>query len=171
MRANIISKFATKNYCINYVISSHIPRTLLMDNVKLAACSCSLRLMHSITSTSNRQQTKQVPLNRTDRSQIDYTKRWCSVNTGPPSNKLPPLMNIPQVVWPSVFKSLHNFILSTFIIKPYFDREFSLADFVLGAKKALEVCIYLISKGRAIALRYCWAYVCTKFNCIFKEGT
>ena len=57
----------------------------------------------------------------------------------PANNKLPPLMNFPEIVWPSLIKSIRNFVLATFIIKPYFDRDFNLSDFVAGAKQALEV--------------------------------
>lgn len=60
---------------------------------------------------------------------------------GPPKRSLPPLMDFPELVWPSVFKSVRNWILSTLIIAPYFDREFSLYDFVVGSKRAVEVII------------------------------
>lgn len=66
--------------------------------------------------------------------------RYMSSESGPPSNKLPPLMEFPKITWPSLVKSIKNFMLVTFIIKPYFDRDFNLPDFVIGSKKALEVC-------------------------------
>ncbi|XP_035905132.1 m-AAA protease-interacting protein 1, mitochondrial [Anopheles stephensi] len=49
------------------------------------------------------------------------------------------LMDFPQLVWPSVIKTIRNWIMVHFIIRPYFDREFVLADFVQGAKQALQV--------------------------------
>ncbi|XP_055599262.1 m-AAA protease-interacting protein 1, mitochondrial [Uranotaenia lowii] len=52
---------------------------------------------------------------------------------------LPTLMDFPEIVWPSVMKSIKNWIMVQFIIRPYFDREFSLPDFVQGAKQALMV--------------------------------
>uniref|UniRef100_A0A1Q3FFT0 Putative juvenile hormone esterase-binding protein n=1 Tax=Culex tarsalis TaxID=7177 RepID=A0A1Q3FFT0_CULTA len=52
---------------------------------------------------------------------------------------LPRLMDFPELVWPSVMKSVKNWIMVHFIIRPYFDREFSLPDFVQGAKQALQV--------------------------------
>lgn len=61
--------------------------------------------------------------------------------------KLPPLMNFPEVVWPSLIKSLRNFILAHFIIKPYFDKDFNLPDFVSGAKQAVEVVSNQLSNG------------------------
>uniref|UniRef100_A0A182M7X0 Juvenile hormone esterase binding protein n=1 Tax=Anopheles culicifacies TaxID=139723 RepID=A0A182M7X0_9DIPT len=49
------------------------------------------------------------------------------------------LMDFPQLVWPSVIKTIRNWIMVHFIIRPYFDREFSLPDFIQGAKQALQV--------------------------------
>lgn len=65
--------------------------------------------------------------------------RFFSSESGPPSTKLPPLMTFPHLIWPSIIKSIRNFILTTFIIKPYMDRDFSFPDFVVGSKKAVEV--------------------------------
>jgi hypothetical protein len=73
--------------------------------------------------------------------------RYFSSDGGPPSNKLPPLMDFPKITWPSLMKSIRNFILATFIIKPYFDRDFNLPDFVAGSKKAVEVVSKLIAEG------------------------
>lgn len=48
-------------------------------------------------------------------------------------------MDFPELVWPSVIKTVKNWIMVHFIIRPYFDREFTLPDFVQGAKQALQV--------------------------------
>lgn len=65
--------------------------------------------------------------------------RFLSEESGPPSNKLPQLMpDFPKIVWPSFIKSIRNFILATFIIKPYLDKEFAIPDFIAGSKKAVE---------------------------------
>lgn len=74
-------------------------------------------------------------------------RSFCSENNPAPSNKLPPLMNFPKIIWPSLIKSIKNFILATFIIKPYLDREFNLPDFVYGSKKAVEVVSNKLSEG------------------------
>uniref|UniRef100_A0A1B6LUF9 Uncharacterized protein n=1 Tax=Graphocephala atropunctata TaxID=36148 RepID=A0A1B6LUF9_9HEMI len=66
------------------------------------------------------------------------------------SNKeqdLPKIMNLPQIVWPSVFKTVRNWILSNFIIMRYFDNEFNLPDFVVGSKQAVELVSGTISRG------------------------
>ncbi|XP_044265888.1 m-AAA protease-interacting protein 1, mitochondrial-like [Tribolium madens] len=75
-----------------------------------------------------------------------------SSESGPPSNKLPPLMEFPKITWPSLIKSIRNFILATFIIKPYLDRDFNLPDFVVGSKKAVEVVSKKIAEGDVKAL-------------------
>ncbi|KAJ8980188.1 hypothetical protein NQ317_015065, partial [Molorchus minor] len=84
-------------------------------------------------------------------SRRDYTKEknenyvslqsrcFSEEKSDPPSNKLPELIpDFAKIVWPSLFKSIRNFLLMTFIIKPYLDREFRLQDFVSGSKKAVE---------------------------------
>lgn len=70
---------------------------------------------------------------------------YCTDRAGKPP--LPKLMDFPEVTWPSFFKSIRNWILSQFIIMRYFDNEFSLPDFVIGSKKAVEVVSGLISRG------------------------
>uniref|UniRef100_A0A182KCA5 Tim44-like domain-containing protein n=1 Tax=Anopheles christyi TaxID=43041 RepID=A0A182KCA5_9DIPT len=57
------------------------------------------------------------------------------------------LMDFPQLVWPSVIKTIRNWIMVHFIIRPYFDREFSLPDFIQGAKQALQVVSSSLSGG------------------------
>ncbi|XP_046398675.1 m-AAA protease-interacting protein 1, mitochondrial isoform X2 [Ischnura elegans] len=62
-------------------------------------------------------------------------------------------MNFPQIIWPSFFKSMKNWILCTTIVTPYFDREFNLPDFIGGSKQAVEVVSQAISKGDWDALQ------------------
>ncbi|KAJ3646438.1 hypothetical protein Zmor_024026 [Zophobas morio] len=87
---------------------------------------------------------------------VKYTSknacRYKSSESGPPSSKLPPLMDFPKITWPSLVKSVKNFILATFIIRPYFDREFNLPDFVIGSKKAVEVVSKKIAEGDTVSL-------------------
>uniref|UniRef100_A0A182PCA5 Tim44-like domain-containing protein n=1 Tax=Anopheles epiroticus TaxID=199890 RepID=A0A182PCA5_9DIPT len=69
--------------------------------------------------------------------------RWNSTDEQQSSRqrirKRPMLMDFPHLVWPSVIKTVRNWIMVHFIIRPYFDREFSLPDFIQGAKQALQV--------------------------------
>jgi hypothetical protein len=50
-------------------------------------------------------------------------------------DRLPPLSDLPHILWPSFFKTIRNFILSTFIIRPYLDQEFYASEFMRGAKQ------------------------------------
>ncbi|XP_017096573.2 m-AAA protease-interacting protein 1, mitochondrial [Drosophila bipectinata] len=54
-------------------------------------------------------------------------------------NRLPRLMEFPEIIWPSALNTLKNWITIQFIIRPYFDSEFQLKDFIFGAKQALQV--------------------------------
>lgn len=120
---------------------------LLLDKTAKPAASCAC--LHSagddITS-------KRKPVKTTSSKIAEACRRFLSSESGPPSNKLPPLMHFPQIIWPSIIKSIRNFILTTFIIKPYMDREFSLPDFVTGSKKAVEVVSQKIAEGDVKAL-------------------
>ncbi|KAL3288888.1 hypothetical protein HHI36_003333 [Cryptolaemus montrouzieri] len=69
-----------------------------------------------------------------------------------PNNKLPPLMQFPKLIWPSLGKSIKNFFLTNIIIKPYMDNEFSLPEFILGSKKAVEVVSNKLSTGEVKTL-------------------
>lgn len=53
--------------------------------------------------------------------------------------RLPTLMEFPEIIWPSVIKTIRNWVLANLIIRPYFDNEFNLPDFVAGSKQALQV--------------------------------
>ncbi|KAH8283585.1 hypothetical protein KR018_008300 [Drosophila ironensis] len=53
-------------------------------------------------------------------------------------NRLPRLMDFPEIIWPSALNTLKNWITIQFIIRPYFDSEFQLKDFIFGAKQALQ---------------------------------
>ncbi|XP_055373475.1 uncharacterized protein LOC129606883 isoform X2 [Condylostylus longicornis] len=63
------------------------------------------------------------------------------------SRKLPTLMQFPEIVWPSFLKSIKNWIMINFVIRPYFDREFELADFITGTQQALQVVSNALSDG------------------------
>ncbi|XP_063239284.1 m-AAA protease-interacting protein 1, mitochondrial [Bacillus rossius redtenbacheri] len=71
-----------------------------------------------------------------DSTRVGSQKRWYS-SDAPHSNKFQ-LMDFPPIVWPSPLKTIKNWILSRFIITPYFDREFSIAEFAEGSKQAVE---------------------------------
>lgn len=51
---------------------------------------------------------------------------------------LPNLMQFPEIIWPSFINTIRNWVLINFIIRPYFDREFNLQDFIYGTKHAVH---------------------------------
>lgn len=57
------------------------------------------------------------------------------------NRSLPTVMQFPNIIWPSVLKTIKNWIMINFIVKPYFDKEFDMSDFVGGTKHALEVTV------------------------------
>lgn len=118
-------------------------RTLLKNHrllsKRIAPCSCCYSTVPDLTSKRKQQQSPTQ-----QNTVFDACRRFFSAESGPPSNKLPPLMNFPQIIWPSIIKSIRNFILTTFIIKPYMDREFNIPDFVDGSKKAVEVRVFCL---------------------------
>lgn len=57
---------------------------------------------------------------------------YCTQNKTP---ILPKLMEFPINTWPSIIKSVRNWIFANFIIMRYFDSDFNLPDFVNGSKK------------------------------------
>ncbi|XP_011194955.1 m-AAA protease-interacting protein 1, mitochondrial [Zeugodacus cucurbitae] len=68
------------------------------------------------------------------------------------SRSLPRLMDFPETLWPSTINTLRNWILIQFIIRPYFDREFTIKDFVCGAKHALQIISTKLVNGEFDAL-------------------
>uniref|UniRef100_A0A2M3ZJG9 Putative c2orf47 protein mitochondrial n=1 Tax=Anopheles braziliensis TaxID=58242 RepID=A0A2M3ZJG9_9DIPT len=91
----------------------------------------------SRTSIVGNQNTVQIRWNSTDEHQHPARK----------AKKPLTLMDFPQLVWPSVVKTVRNFIMVHFIIRPYFDRDFHLPDFVIGAKQALQVVSSALAGG------------------------
>ncbi|KAJ6632718.1 m-AAA protease-interacting protein 1, mitochondrial [Pseudolycoriella hygida] len=68
------------------------------------------------------------------------------------SNKLPALMEFPNITWPSLIKSIKNWILVNFIIRPYFDQDFTMPNFVEGAKHAVQVVSSAVASGELNSL-------------------
>lgn len=70
------------------------------------------------------------------------------------SDKLPTLMEFPKIIWPSLLKTIKNWILVNFIIRPYFDQEFNMPNFVNGTKHAIQVSAAIRSYRRASNFQY-----------------
>lgn len=57
------------------------------------------------------------------------------------ARRLPQLMEFPPIVWPSFIKFIKNWMYANFIIRPYFESEFNLYDFIEASKHAVQVCV------------------------------
>ncbi|XP_017149883.1 m-AAA protease-interacting protein 1, mitochondrial [Drosophila miranda] len=101
-----------------------------------------LRLHHSPIAVANRISFASVPQEENKKEQETRSDR----------NHLPRLMDFPEVVWPSVLNTIKNWITIQFIIRPYFDSEFQLKDFIFGAKQALQVVSFKLMAGELEAL-------------------
>lgn len=77
----------------------------------------------------------QIPI--ASKCPIIQHRNYCEDRTE--TRKLPQLMEFPPVVWPSFIKFIKNWIYANFIIRPYFETEFSLKEFVEASKHAVEV--------------------------------
>ena len=60
---------------------------------------------------------------------------------------IPSLMNFPVPLRPRFSHAIRNFIFCHFIIKPYYDPEFNQADFLDGAKSAVDFVSKCLSEG------------------------
>lgn len=66
--------------------------------------------------------------------------RSYSDDRGLETRKLPQLMEFPPVVWPSFIKFVKNWMFANLIIRPYFDNDFRLQEFIEASKHAVQVC-------------------------------
>ncbi|XP_046649053.1 m-AAA protease-interacting protein 1, mitochondrial-like [Daphnia pulicaria] len=96
------------------------PFQLIENSVKSVHC----RSLH--TTTSNRLE---------NRNQKLATQLPCLMN------------NAPHIVWPSIFKGISGMLQIGWIVKPYFDNEFTVDDFLRGAKQAIFIIANAISVG------------------------
>ncbi|XP_063834127.1 uncharacterized protein LOC135083322 [Ostrinia nubilalis] len=76
-------------------------------------------------------------LNITSSCTVTQLRNYCEDRVE--ARKLPPLMEFPPIVWPSFIKFVKNWMFSNFIIRPYFDQEFSLHEFIEASKHAVQV--------------------------------
>lgn len=123
----------------NKLLSKYIYSYLKHDSLRLIGlCSCNSNLFLGNLTSKYCLSPGHLHNNNSNKMR-NQCFRFFSSESGPPSTKLPPLMSFPHIIWPSIIKSIRNFILTTFIIKPYMDRDFNFPDFVVGSKKAVEV--------------------------------
>ncbi|XP_026805325.1 uncharacterized protein LOC113548577 [Rhopalosiphum maidis] len=73
---------------------------------------------------------------------IDIHRHYCNKNYRP----FPEVPEFPPIIWPNMFKSFKALLYSYLIIKPQFDKDFSLGEFSKNSRKAVEVVSNCISK-------------------------
>ncbi|KAI8423647.1 hypothetical protein MSG28_012701 [Choristoneura fumiferana] len=56
-------------------------------------------------------------------------------------------MEFPPVVWPSFIKFIKNWMFANLIIRPYFEPEFSLSEFIEASKHAVQVVSEALQKS------------------------
>ncbi|XP_026748490.1 uncharacterized protein LOC113509370 [Galleria mellonella] len=78
---------------------------------------------------------KHLPVTSTNN--VTQFRNYCQDTSD--TRKLPPLMEFPPVVWPSFIKFIKNWMFANFIIRPYFEPEFSLGEFIEASKHAVQV--------------------------------
>ncbi|XP_063374539.1 uncharacterized protein LOC134662202 [Cydia amplana] len=86
---------------------------------------------------------KQLALTST--SPVIQFRNYCDNNVE--TRKLPQLMDFPPVVWPSFIKFIKNWMFANLIIRPYFEPEFSLAEFIEASKHAVQVVSEALQKS------------------------
>ncbi|CAG9792392.1 unnamed protein product [Diatraea saccharalis] len=89
-------------------------------------------------------------LNVTSTCTVTQFRNYCEERVE--SKKLPPLMEFPPIVWPSFIKFIKNWMFSNFIIRPYLEPEFSLAEFIEASKHAVQVVSEALQKSDFKAL-------------------
>ncbi len=76
--------------------------------------------------------------------------RFRAYSTDDPNNLdriLPTLMNLPEKPYPNMAHTFRNFIFNHFLIRPYFDPNYSSQTFGDGAKSAIEFVSNCLATG------------------------
>ncbi|OXA63940.1 hypothetical protein Fcan01_02830 [Folsomia candida] len=64
------------------------------------------------------------------------------------NKRLPPLTPLlPVIIWPKFTNSIRNWFFTYFVIKPYFDKDFSMQEFMEGAHEAVSHVSSKLSAG------------------------
>lgn len=93
-------------------------------------------------------------------SQSPFPIRYYS-NEKSENKILPPLMDFPPIIWPSFIKFIKNWLFANFIIRPYFENDFNLPDFVEASKHAVQVFYFYLNVFKK--------YFCNKINRLFQK--
>uniref|UniRef100_A0A0A9YEJ5 Uncharacterized protein C2orf47, mitochondrial n=1 Tax=Lygus hesperus TaxID=30085 RepID=A0A0A9YEJ5_LYGHE len=82
---------------------------------------------------------------------VHFQQRRNYSEDGEPKATMPTTSSGMGHIWPSPFKMVKNFMITRFIL-PRIDPDFSLPEFMNGAKKAIEVISLLMSQGDYAAM-------------------
>lgn len=113
-----------RQLCLGTYLSHPYNESLLLDRKYYS----NLAPKPKPSQTPDDSSTSVPPASSKDQSEVPVSKR-----------SMPRLMDFPEIMWPSFFNSVRNWVLVQFVIRPHFDRDFYLNDFVEGAKKAIQV--------------------------------
>lgn len=65
----------------------------------------------------------------------------------PDARTLPQLMDFPLIVWPSFIKFIKNWMFANLIIRPYFENDFNLNEFIQASKQAVQIVSECLQNG------------------------
>lgn len=68
------------------------------------------------------------------------------------NKKIPTLMELPEVPFPAIRHTMRNFFFVHFLLRPYFDPDFTKENFLDGAKAAVEFVSNCLATGDLEAL-------------------
>ncbi|CAG2054690.1 unnamed protein product [Timema podura] len=147
-RLNTLPYYLQTNINTKVCLSSNYKRKSSFPNVFYTGCE----LKHSHILSVNSEKESRLESSSPVRTTLDIITR-CFSDGREQRNKPFRLMDFPEIVWPSVVKTLRNWILARLIITPYFDHEFNLHEFAEGSKQAVEVVSGYLSNGNYEALQ------------------
>ncbi|XP_063698463.1 m-AAA protease-interacting protein 1, mitochondrial [Culicoides brevitarsis] len=130
------------------IISSKISRPYLLRN---------LRCFSAISSSNGNHKNSDLRANSALQSCLSQCSNFGQFSCGNVSRLfstsarncqvIPPLMEFDKVLWPSVIQTVKNFFLVNLIIRPYFDNDFDIGEFVEGSKQALCIISSTLASG------------------------
>lgn len=132
MMLNLFPKVHTKKSISKFTIKSISQKTSKFHKQYNLRQNPLKRLLFKQTSSNLYSKSSKVHHHVFQRKR--FLRIWTQAQNQPSS-----LMDFPEIVWPSVLKSLNNAFISKLIINQYLDNDFNLAEFVRGAKRALQV--------------------------------
>lgn len=123
---------------------SKLQRKVLGSTVSWQQWCCRPLVGRSVANTASVQKYKLKKCLQIPPAHAFVLQRYFSDDLKPQKLKL---MDFPWIVWPSIIKTIKNWVYTGLIVRPYLDPDFSLPTFVEGAKLAAEVVSNQIAAG------------------------